>query len=104
PGSEAGQARARRGLVFDVFFLLETGLAIRRQREGGRRGVAMHPAGALLRRLRSSLPYQLTAAQERVWGEIRADMAAPYPMSRLLRGDVGSGKAIGATLHVLTAR
>ena len=103
PGSEAEQGTARRRLVFDDFFLLEIGLAIRRQREGRRRGLAMNPAGALVRRLRSSLPYRLTAAQERVWGEIRTDMAAPYPMSRLLQGDVGSGKTVVAALAVLTA-
>jgi ATP-dependent DNA helicase RecG len=63
----------------------------------------MHPAGALVRRLRASLPFALTAAQERVWSEIRGDMAAPYPMHRLLQGDVGSGKTIVAALAVLTA-
>jgi ATP-dependent DNA helicase RecG len=103
PESEAEQAAARRRLVFDDFFLLEVGLAIRRQREGRRRGLAMNPAGGLVRRLRASLPYTLTAAQERVWGEIRTDMAEPYPMSRLLQGDVGSGKTVVAALAILTA-
>ncbi|HEY4910434.1 MAG TPA: ATP-dependent DNA helicase RecG [Methylomirabilota bacterium] len=103
PESEADQAAARRRLVFDDFFLLEVGLAIRRQREGRRRGLAMNPAGGLVRRLRASLPYTLTAAQERVWGEIRTDMAEPCPMSRLLQGDVGSGKTVVAALAILTA-
>src|SRR6266699_4299965 len=103
PESEAEQAAARRRLVFDDFFLLEVGLAIRRQREGRRGGFAMNPPGALVRRLRASLPYTLTAAQERVWGEIRIDMAEPYPMSRLLQGDVGSGKTVVAALAILTA-
>ena len=103
PESEAGQVAARRRLVFDDFFLLEIGLAIRRQREGSRRGLTMNPSGSLVRRLRASLPYSLTAAQERVWSEIRADMAEAYPMSRLLQGDVGSGKTVVAALAVLTA-
>jgi ATP-dependent DNA helicase RecG len=103
PETEDEQAAAHRRLVFDDFFLLETGLAIRRHREGRRRGLAMNPPGALVRRLRASLPYTLTAAQERVWGEIRADMAEPYPMSRLLQGDVGSGKTVVAALAILTA-
>ena len=103
PEAQEEHAAAHRRLVFDDFFLLEVGLAIRRQREGRRRGFAMNPAGALVRRLRASLPYTLTAAQERVWGEIRIDMAEPYPMSRLLQGDVGSGKTVVAALAILTA-
>ena len=56
-----------------------------------------------MKHLRASLPFALTAAQERVWDEIRQDMAAPFPMHRLLQGDVGSGKTIVAALAVLTA-
>jgi ATP-dependent DNA helicase RecG len=63
----------------------------------------MKPEGALARRLCQSLPFSLTGAQERVWREIRTDMAEPYPMNRLLQGDVGSGKTIVAALAVLTA-
>ncbi len=103
PETQEEQAAAHRRLVFDDFFLLEVGLAIRRHREGRRRGLAMNAPGALVRRLRTSLPYTLTAAQERVWGEIRTDMAEPYPMSRLLQGDVGSGKTVVAALGILTA-
>src|SRR5205807_4793643 len=54
-------------------------------------------------RLRAALPYRLTSAQECVWSEIRRDMAAPFPMHRLLQGDVGSGKTVVAALAVLTA-
>ncbi len=103
PETQDEQAAAHRRLVFDDFFLLEVGLAIRRHREGRRRGLAMNPPGALVRRLRASLPYTLTAAQERVWGEIHTSMSEPYPMSRLLQGDVGSGKTVVAALAVLTA-
>jgi ATP-dependent DNA helicase RecG len=102
PETQEEQAAAHRRLIFDDFFLLEVGLAIRRHREGRRRGLAMNPPGALVRRLRALLPYTLTAAQERVWDEIRTDMAEPYPMSRLLQGDVGSGKTVVAALAILT--
>jgi len=102
PESTEEQAAAHRRLVFDDFFLLELGLSIRRQREGRQRGLAMNPAGLLVRRLRRALPFMLTAAQERVWREIRADMAQPFPMNRLLQGDVGSGKTIVAALGILT--
>jgi ATP-dependent DNA helicase RecG len=103
PESEEERVAARRRLAFEEFFLLELGLAIRRQREGRRRGLTLSPPGKLAARLREALPYRLTGAQERVWGEIRQDMAAPYPMNRLLQGDVGSGKTVVAALAMLTA-
>ncbi|MET0851882.1 MAG: ATP-dependent DNA helicase RecG [Candidatus Rokuibacteriota bacterium] len=103
PETEAEQARARRRLVFEDFLVLELGLAIRRHREGREPGLAMRPPGALGRRLLESLPFALTAAQERVWQEIRVDMATAHPMNRLLQGDVGSGKTLVAVLAMLTA-
>ena len=103
PERDAELHAARRRMIFDDFFLLQLGLGIRRQREGRQRGVSMNPPGTLWKRLVSSLPYALTAAQERVWREIRTDMAQAYPMNRLLQGDVGSGKTIVATLAILAA-
>jgi ATP-dependent DNA helicase RecG len=103
PQSEAQRQAAHRRLAFEDFLLLQLGLAILRSRTTRQRGLSLNPPGALARRLRTTLPWTLTAAQERVWSEIRTDMAAPYPMHRLLQGDVGSGKTIVATLAVLTA-
>jgi ATP-dependent DNA helicase RecG len=53
--------------------------------------------------LRSHLPFQLTGAQERVIHEIVEDVSRPYPMHRLLQGDVGSGKTIVAAFAALKA-
>jgi ATP-dependent DNA helicase RecG len=103
PESEAELAAARRRLVFDDCLLFQLGLAIRQQREGRARGIALRPAGELVARLGRALPYALTRAQERVWEEIRRDLAAPYPMSRLLQGDVGSGKTVVGAMAILTA-
>ena len=103
PGNDAAVVSAQRRLAFDDFFLQQVGLAILRSRATRARGLSMSPAGTLVKRLRDSLPFALTAAQERVWAEIRQDMASPYPMHRLLQGDVGSGKTIVAALAVLTA-
>ena len=58
-------------------------------------------AGALFDALRASLPFALTAAQERVIAEIRADLAKTVPMQRLLQGDVGSGKTLVAAAAAL---
>lgn len=52
--------------------------------------------------LKDSLPFQLTKAQEKVIDEINQDLANPYPMQRLLQGDVGSGKTIVSALCALT--
>jgi len=103
PHGEAQRLAALRRLVFEDFLLLQLGLAILRARTTRARGIAMNPPGTLVGRLREALPWPLTAAQGRVWEEIRRDMAAAYPMHRLLQGDVGSGKTIVAAMAVLTA-
>jgi ATP-dependent DNA helicase RecG len=103
PETESALAAARRRLTFDEGLLLQLGLAILRSRVARERGLAMNPRGELVTRLRASLPWKLTGAQERVWEELRRDMAAPHPMHRLLQGDVGSGKTVVAALGVLTA-
>lgn len=60
-------------------------------------------ADGLLARFLAALPFKLTGAQARVWEEIRADLARPYPMQRLLQGDVGSGKTVIAALAACQA-
>jgi ATP-dependent DNA helicase RecG len=60
-------------------------------------------AGGLAAQLLATLPFELTAAQQRVGAEIRADLARPQPMHRLLQGDVGSGKTVVAALAAATA-
>ncbi len=103
PDSLESAEAARRRFVFEDFLLLQVGLAIRRRREGTRPGHAIAPRGALVERLLATLPFRLTAAQRRVWEEIRADLVRPVPMNRLLQGDVGSGKTIVAVMALLTA-
>jgi ATP-dependent DNA helicase RecG len=103
PASVAERDAALHRLAFDDFLLLQLGLAILRSRTTRHKGIAMRPRGELITRLRASLPFALTPAQERVWDDIRRDMAAPYPMHRLLQGDVGSGKTVVAALAVCAA-
>jgi ATP-dependent DNA helicase RecG len=96
--------QARRRLVFDEFFYVELGAALRYARAKTElNGIRFQPQGALLETYYRSLPYQLTAAQERVIAEVLADMAAPKPMNRLVQGDVGSGKTDVAIAALLCA-
>ncbi|MBH9665380.1 DEAD/DEAH box helicase, partial [Burkholderia multivorans] len=60
-------------------------------------------AGGLVDRLYQTLPFKLTGAQQRVVAEISADLARPYPMHRLLQGDVGSGKTVVAAIAAAQA-
>jgi len=99
----AGSSPARRRLVFDEFFFLELGMALRHKGVSMEKGIPMIDTGELTGRLRKLLPFALTAAQERVIGEIKRDMASAHPMNRLVQGDVGCGKTIVALISLLIA-
>jgi ATP-dependent DNA helicase RecG len=90
---------AHRRLIYGELFDLQLRLALLRQRAKGERRGRRYRIDACLRRLlRQIPPFPLTRAQERVVKEVVADLAGPYPMQRLLQGDVGSGKTIVAAL------
>ena len=91
-------------LIFEEFFLLELGLALRQratQRE--QRATPYQQPNHLGEALLSQLPFRLTAAQQRVLDEVLDDMQRPFPMNRLIQGDVGSGKTVVALLAMLMA-
>jgi ATP-dependent DNA helicase RecG len=83
-------------LILEEFFWLECGLALKRDEARARTGIAFDLNDRVREKIKAMLPFKPTAAQKRVLGEIARDMAAPRPMSRLLQGDVGSGKTIVA--------
>ena len=98
PEDKEVYCRARERLVFEEF--LEFILSIRKLKENNERmknDFDIMPRKETDRLLRS-LPYELTGAQMRVWKEIMQDMQGEYVMSRLVQGDVGSGKTIVAAL------
>ena len=90
-------------LKFDELLAQQLSMRLARQRRKHGHAVPLSGDGRLCRALLGNLPFRLTAAQERVCGEIRADLAQSTPMHRLLQGDVGSGKTIVAALSALTA-
>jgi len=96
---------ARHRLVFDELFALQLTLAKRRHAfEQEEKALSLDTSkNDLVERLRQSLPFQLTAAQERVFKEIARDLASNKPMHRLVQGDVGSGKTVVALLSALIA-
>ncbi len=94
---------ARKRLVFDEFFLFI--LSLRRLKEQAQEQENRCPIEEAreAERLLSSLPYELTGAQKRVWEEIKKDLSGPKVMNRLIQGDVGSGKTVIAALALVSA-
>jgi ATP-dependent DNA helicase RecG len=94
----AGTTPAHVRLVLEELYLLELGLALRREGRTREAGIAIAGEDRRVSRVIESLPFRLTRAQARVWSELRADLGRPHPMQRLLEGDVGSGKTVLAFL------
>jgi len=102
PETQADPALARRTLRFTEAFVLQTALLQRRAALREQSTVARHPqAGGYLDRFDAALPFQLTADQQRVATEIATDLASDIPMSRLVQGEVGSGKTVVALRAML---
>ena len=99
---EQAQA-ARRYFALQEFFLLQLNVLWKRQRYRESEGRVMGKKTKLLTKLYHDLPYDLTGAQKRSVKEIIGDMREPYPMSRMLQGDVGSGKTLVALCSMLLA-
>ena len=89
---------ARRRLAFEELLAQHLALRLVRRRLDRRRAAALSHDDALVQRFLDSLPFDLTAAQHRAAGEIRADLACTRPMHRLVQGDVGCGKTVVAAL------
>ena len=94
---------ARNRMVFEEF--LEFILALRSLKDGSGKlkneyVMEMRPE---VERFIGELPFELTGAQKKVWGEIANDLGSDTVMSRLVQGDVGSGKTIVAVLALITA-
>jgi ATP-dependent DNA helicase RecG len=90
-------------MIFEEFFWLECGLALKKNRARFREGIAFELNDRVRERIKTMLPFKPTGAQKRVLGEIAQDMARPQPMYRLLQGDVGSGKTLVAAEAAIIA-
>lgn len=103
PVNEEQMRTARNRIVFDEFFMFILGLRKLKESQDELRNEAHMIEVAETSRLIEALPYELTGAQKKVWREIVADMTGDYMMSRLIQGDVGSGKTILAVLALIMA-
>ena len=83
-------------LIFEELFFVELGLELKRREQKAQTGIAFKLDDRARAAIKKILPFHPTAAQKRVLKEIAADMEKPFPMRRLLQGDVGSGKTIVA--------
>ena len=83
-------------MIFDELFFVELGLELKRRQQKAQTGIAFRLDDRVRAAIKKILPFHPTAAQKKVLKEIAADMEKPYPMRRLLQGDVGSGKTIVA--------
>ncbi len=105
PGSAGRLNRARQRMAYDELLVMQAALAMRRKRlRSGTPGIAHAPPGERTAAFLASLPFELTSAQKEAFAEISGDMASPYPMNRLLQGEVGSGKTVVALLALLLTR
>jgi ATP-dependent DNA helicase RecG len=104
PDNEALKTQARVRLAFDELFLLQLGvLSKKRDWQETQPGNPFSLKKKVFDTFLSSLPFELTPAQQKVLAELLADLAKPKPMSRLLQGEVGSGKTVVATACLLMA-
>ncbi len=94
---------AQMRLIFEEFFNVGAGLALKRRKAKETRGVEFHKTESARQAIKKVLPFHPTKAQKRVLKEIVDDMCSPRPMNRLLQGDVGSGKTIVAIQAALLA-
>lgn len=90
-------------IKFDELLAQQLSLRLARQRRSVQGATPLHDTMGLTQQLLRSLPFSLTAAQERVGKEILGDLQCELPMQRLLQGDVGSGKTIVAALAAAQA-
>ena len=96
-------AAARERFVFEEFLVFILSLRRMKESENRAKNHFLFADQEKINGFLEALPYRLTDAQLKVWGEIKADMQGEYVMSRLVQGDVGSGKTVVAFLALLLA-
>ena len=94
---------ARERLVFEEFLVFILALRQMKEKNEKSKNTFSFAIAEPVEQFMHKLPYELTGAQQKVWEEIKADLNGAHVMSRLVQGDVGSGKTIIALLGLLLA-
>lgn len=100
---QAGEHLMQQRLAFEELLAHQVSLRKLRQQQKKKSAPAMRGSSRLKNMLEKNLPFDLTAAQQRVVNEIKRDMNQAHPMQRLVQGDVGSGKTVVAAMAALQA-
>jgi ATP-dependent DNA helicase RecG len=103
PSAMDKMARARRRLAFEEFLVIQIGVLQQRRKWREQPGRPLQFEARRLADFIATLPFELTGAQKRALDEIMGDIQQTAPMSRLLQGDVGSGKTAVAAAAMLAA-
>ena len=102
PPNQEALIESKKRLVFDELFLLQIKFLLRKRKKNQNVIVKQFPQKkSLLKEFLKTIPFELTKSQVNVLSEIKKDLSNPEPMSRLLQGDVGSGKTIIAIASLL---
>ena len=102
PINEDALIESKKRLVFDELFLLQMKFLLRKRKNNKKLTIQKSiKKNFLLKDFLNKVPFQLTKSQEKVLDEIKSDLSDLTPMSRLLQGDVGSGKTIIAIASLL---
>jgi len=91
-----GRTPAHIRMIFEELFFIELGLELKRREQKAQTGIAFDLNDRVREAIKRILPFHPTGAQKRALKEIAGDMQKPFPMRRLLQGDVGSGKTLVA--------
>jgi ATP-dependent DNA helicase RecG len=103
PDDSEQLAAARRRLAFEEFYYIQLGVLQRRRELQSRTAPSLVVGSKTMERFKAILPFAFTGAQERVLQEILLDLARSVPMTRLVQGDVGSGKTAVAAAAMWVA-
>jgi len=103
PDSLKSALKAKRQLVFGELLLLQLYMLQQREKSKKPKAPIIEFNQKLIKSFVNSLPFKLTNAQRQASWEILQDIEKPYPMNRLLEGDVGSGKTVVSTIAALAA-